>query len=137
MADGNTGTEVTVEFNYDRVFIEPNLNINSENFQDNITSASKGGKYDITFANLPEDIQGGSSRESLSALYEEMTGGSSRALSETESLIQGTKDQQNEAKADFSNEINNALGASGNTLGGVDQTPNISNTRPVIPVPGI
>jgi hypothetical protein len=53
MTDGGTGTEVMLEFNYDRLYIEPNLPINSGNYQGNITRASEGGNYQITFENLP------------------------------------------------------------------------------------
>ena len=69
MADGSTGTEVSLEFNFDRLFLEPSLNINSENFQDNITGASSGGEYEFTFANLPADEQGGTLPESFTAKY--------------------------------------------------------------------
>jgi hypothetical protein len=53
MTDTGTGTEVTIEFNYDGLLIQPSFDV--RDFRDNITAATDAGTYAITFENVSAD----------------------------------------------------------------------------------
>jgi hypothetical protein len=137
MTDGSTGTEVTLEFNYDRLFIEPNLPINSDNYQGNITRASEGGEYQITFENLPADNGGDFGREPFSVRNDSGDDGLTEievtATPRREAILNSQNPAYTNEEQQRWADISDALGADGNTLGGVDQTPNISNQQVITP----
>ena len=124
MTDGSTGTEVTIEFNYDRLYLQPGLDINTDNFQNRITNATDAGKYAITFENLPADNQGKFGPEPYTAVFKESTGGSK--VTSTQVTPQDTVRQQAyQAQIDAANQaIENV---SVDTL--AVTPPNISNIR--------
>jgi hypothetical protein len=143
MTDGGTGTEVMLEFNYDRLFIEPNLPINSDNYQGNITRASEGGNYQITFENLPANNSGNFG----DAPYGVRNDSNDDGLEEIQVTTQRRESTLNSQNPAFSNEeqkrqadIAAQLGADGNRLGGVNQRDiadeaarNISNQQVITP----
>jgi hypothetical protein len=53
MTDTGAGTEVTIEFNYDGLLIQPSFDV--RDFRDNITAATDAGTYAITFENVSAD----------------------------------------------------------------------------------
>ena len=53
MTDTGVGTEVTIEFNYDGLLIQPSMDV--RDFSNKITAATDAGKHAITFANVSAD----------------------------------------------------------------------------------
>ncbi len=56
MSDGSTGTEVTIEFNYDGLLIEPGIDPRDlKQGTSTIKDATDAGNFAITYANLPNN----------------------------------------------------------------------------------
>ena len=145
MTDGSSGTEVTIEFNYDRVSIEPAADI--RDFQSQIIDGTTVGDFPITLANIKGSEQTNTTKES-DAPYTARYGDEIKASSADANEGAGTTDENAGITALQNQATNNLLSTreavlqrardaqeEGAAIAGDTSniSPNISNPRVVNP----
>ena len=110
MTETGTGTEVTVEFNYDRVSILPGQDIRE--FQDQIRDGSSGGEYNISLTNIRGSEQPSTTNSidgvprTANYIQEPKTTAASASVPTTDDVI---RTRAHEAQLDAVNESNTNL----------------------------